>query len=69
MYLYLAQITWMFNELFYQFRQIFSVFITKTYIWLYIAFGWGKHDFKHDVSFNSALQRICSSLLGYKEIF
>ncbi|XP_066936463.1 uncharacterized protein [Clytia hemisphaerica] len=41
-YFFLSQITWMFNELFYQFRQIFNVFtVHKSYIWLYIAAGWG----------------------------
>ncbi|XP_066919932.1 corticotropin-releasing factor receptor 1-like [Clytia hemisphaerica] len=40
-FFFLAQICWMFNEGFFQFRQFFFVFIEKTYLWIYLLFGWG----------------------------
>ncbi|XP_047137026.1 corticotropin-releasing factor receptor 2 isoform X2 [Hydra vulgaris] len=40
LYFVLVEITWMFNEAFFQFRQFFFVFITKSYMWLYFIVGW-----------------------------
>ncbi|XP_047137028.2 corticotropin-releasing factor receptor 2 isoform X1 [Hydra vulgaris] len=34
-----VEITWMFNEAFFQLRQFFA-FITKSYMWLYFLVGW-----------------------------
>ncbi|XP_065664998.1 corticotropin-releasing factor receptor 2-like [Hydra vulgaris] len=39
-YFILVEITWMFNEAFFQFRQFFFVFISKSYMWLYFVVGW-----------------------------
>ncbi|XP_065664989.1 corticotropin-releasing factor receptor 2 isoform X5 [Hydra vulgaris] len=39
-YFNLVEIFWMFNEGFFQFRQFFFVFITKSYMWVYFVVGW-----------------------------
>ena len=42
MFIFMCQVCWMFNEGFFQFRQIVFVFHEKTYIWAYFLFGYGK---------------------------